>query len=164
MIRAEAPVVTWLDPGKTTGGATYDCATGEFASWQHEDDGYVEELDRLIVRYGTRLAVGYEMYIVTAAGPRSGTPKYSQGVISNVRDMAQHGMFSLLKPVPSSARFLGGPVLLRRLGWHKPGKVHANDAAMHTLAYLLRTPPIPANIRKLFTGYEFGCYDQRPSG
>ncbi len=146
-------VIVWLDPGFTTGLAWWDPETGKFFSGQFDDDvELAETLAALAENVPGRLAVGYEQYIVTPRG--KGTPSHSLKVIGQVSKMAQEGLFELLKPVPSSSRKVATPVFLKRLGWYKPGKVHANDAAQHLLAYLMRQRPMPAHIKhKLFPGY-----------
>lgn len=148
----DGPVITWLDPGLTTGLAWWNGRA--FGSWQYDKPDLTDRLNTLSELYDGRLAVGYERYIITSGGVRRGTPRHSMGVIERVDAMAEEGLFTLLPPMPSSARKLANPVMLRRLGWYLPGKVHANDASQHLLAYLLRTRPMPQQIRsKLFPGY-----------
>lgn len=150
-------VIVWLDPGLVTGLAWWDPEKKVFSSWQYEFEDLAERLRVLAGMYGDTLLVGYEDYLVVG-GPRSGTPEHSLKVIGMVKELAAEGLFTLAPPVPSSSRKLGNVVWLRRLSWYKPGKKHANDAAMHLLAYLLKQKPIPAHIRhKLFPGYAPGA-------
>lgn len=142
-------VEVWLDPGLTTGAAGYDDDTEKFFSGQYSDQELYQLLVRLSELYGRRLIIGYEQYIITPRG--KGDPTYSRKVIAVVEEMAVQGVFRLLPPKPSVARKLGSVIYLRRLGWYRPGKVHANDAAQHLLASILRTSPLNPNIRrKLF--------------
>lgn len=153
----ESDVVVWADPGLITGLAQWDQERKVFTSWQYEDTDLVERLRMLAHLHGERLVVGYESYLV-AGGPRSGTPKYSLQVIGQINELATEGLFRLAQPVPSSSRKLGSVAWLRRLGWYKPGKRHANDAAMHLLAYLLKQKPMDRHIRDhLFPGYKTGA-------
>lgn len=147
-------VEVWLDPGLMTGVAGYDDDTEKFFSGQYQKEDLYQYLEGLGQLYGDRLAVGFEHYIVTSGGACRGTSKYSREVIAVVEQMAAEGRFRLLPPMPSSARKLGNVTYLRRLGWYRPGKRHANDAAQHLLSSILRTRPMLPNIRrKLFPGY-----------
>lgn len=141
------PYVIWIDPGLMTGVASFDLAHPAFDSWQAEPDEVVRTLhERLAVADG-RMQIGWEMYLSTG-GPQHGTPKHSNEIIGRLKDFALiHGV-ELLKPQPSSARKLGSVVFLRRLGWYKPGQVHANDAASHALAYLMRERLLPDHLFK----------------
>lgn len=146
-------VIVWLDPGLTTGMAWWDPKQKRFGSWQYDAPDLAARLDILSLTYGDRLAVGYEMYVVTSGGVRS-APKHAQEVIGVVRGMAAQEKFRLLPPMPSGVRKLGSVTYLRRLGWYKPGKRHANDAAMHLLSYLMRQKPMNPYVKsKLFPGY-----------
>jgi hypothetical protein len=87
---------------------------------------------------GPNLWVGWELYIVTQGGGKVGTPKYSLETIGMLKWICHSHDVTVLKAMPSASRKLGDEVKLKRLGWRKPGKVHANDAAMHLLAWHLR--------------------------
>lgn len=152
-------VIVWLDPGLTTGAAWWDEEAEIFHSGEYTADQLMRGLEALAVLYPGRLVVGYEQYIVTGGGGAvRGTPKHSLGVIAQVEEAVSAGLFRLLPPVPSSARNLGNPVYLKRLGWHKPGKGHANDACQHLVAHLIRQKPMsPFVKRKLFPGYNPGA-------
>jgi hypothetical protein len=54
--------------------------------------------------------------------------------------------------MPSSSRNLGrSGDKLKKLGWHKPGRDHANDAGAHLLAHLLKENKLPqSDADKLF--------------
>lgn len=147
--------VVWLDPGKVTGVACYDLEDAWFHSTQKElADLRLYFSEALLPAYGDVMTIGWEMFINTSGGARTGDPSFSNEAIGLVRSLAQEHGIPLLKPQPSSARKLGNPVMLRRLGWYKPGKGHANDAAQHLLADLLKRHPMPHAIRaKLFPGY-----------
>lgn len=149
----EKPFVAWLDPGLVTGLATYDLEHPNFMSWQYEPDDVVRRLHQLLEICDGRMRIGWEKYLV-AGGPHKGTAKYSLEIIGRLQDFALvHGV-EVLPSQPSSARALGQVTYLRRLGWYKPGKPHANDASQHLLAHLLKMKPMPAEVRgKLFPGY-----------
>lgn len=155
----EPELVVWFDPGKTTGWASYHFATETFCSGQVEDDNvalgaFLEVLGDISVTTAPEcVAVGYELYLVVG-GPRAGTSEHSEKAISVIEQTARRCGYTLLPPQPSSARKLGGPAMLRRMGWYRPGQRHANDGAMHLLADLMRMKPMPYAVRrKLFPGY-----------
>lgn len=155
----EPELVVWFDPGKTTGWASYAFATQTFRSGQVGDtDGVLAAfLESLYSGNETfpaeGVTVGYEMYLVVG-GPRSGTSEYSEKAISVIEQTAERCGYTLLDPQPSSARKLGGPAMLRRMGWYRPGQRHANDAGMHCLSNLMKMKPMPYAVRKkLFPGY-----------
>jgi hypothetical protein len=154
-------VVIWYDPGKTTGYALYNLDTDSFASGQYgeNDEMMIPRLRDLasLVYSPEEVAVGYEKYL-TVGGPRGGSPKHSLPVIGRIEEAVRECGYTMLPSQPSSARMLGGPVMLRRMGWYKPGQPHANDAAMHTLAMLMKIKPMPYAVRKkLFPGYTPGA-------
>ena len=147
------PVIEWLDPGKTTGAAFLDMETGWFSAGQYDSDELSRHLFAMSTTYGSRLRLGYEQYLA-AGGPHKGTSKHSQGAIGVIEDQVECHGITLLKSVPSSSRIVASPAFLRRMDWYTPGKQHANDAARHLLAFLLRQHPVPAFVReRLFPGY-----------
>lgn len=146
--------VVWADPGLMTGLAWFDLTTGDFQSGQYGPEDLRRKLTQLSTAHGDRLAVGYEKFIATSGGRKTSSTEHSQRAIRVLDDWAHDAQLPVRKPQPSSARKLGQVVWLRRLGWYKPGKAHANDAAQHLLADLLRRQPMPHMIRqKLFPGY-----------
>lgn len=150
---AEPTFIVWLDPGADTGLACYDMELDTGIFEEHDLVGLRKRLDQLIPLFGHRMAVGWEMFL-NVGGPRSSTPGPSNEVIGMTRVLAEEHGIELLKPVPSSARKLGSVVFLKRLGWYRPGKGHANDAAQHLLAYLIHKRPVNNPVReKLFPGY-----------
>lgn len=153
MIENQA-LIAWADVGLLTGLAWYDLENDIFNSWQYNYADLRKQLHRLADHCDGRMTVGYEKFIVTSGGPRTSTPEHALRAEQVIADFARERTVPLLKPQPSSARKLGQIVYLRRLGWYRPGKGHANDAAQHVLAALLKQKPIPSAIReKLFPDY-----------
>ena len=153
-----APLIAWVDPGLVSGLAHYDLGTRVFGSSQHDKSGLLTRLGELDDATGDHtMLLGWEAYL-KAGGPQAGTSEYSEEVIGLLKDFARTRYIRTLTPQPSSARKLGSKVFLRRLGWYKPGQVHANDAAMHVLADLMRMKPrMPVEIHEtLFPGYRPG--------
>jgi hypothetical protein len=147
-------LVTWADPGLLTGLASYDMKSDVFNSWQYNARDLRTRLNQLADIADGRMVLGYEKFIYTSGGPRTSTPEHAQRAIYVLEEFARERKVPVLPPQPSSARNLGQVVYLRRLGWYRPGKGHANDAGQHVLADLLKRRPIPGSIReKLFPGY-----------
>ena len=141
------PVIEWLDPGKTTGAAFLDMETGWFSAGQYDSDELSRHLFAMSTTYGSRLRLGYEQYLA-AGGPHKGTSKHSQGAIGVIESQARQYEITLLRPVPSSSRLVASPAFLRRIGWYKPGKPHANDAARHLFAHMLRERIMPKDLMR----------------
>lgn len=135
--------VIWLDPGKTTGWATL---TSDFSFDSGELDFFDlgNELESYAKYYHSRLFIGYERFVVTPSMV-TGDPEYSFEVIGMVKWLCYVHHVTLLDPVVSADRKLGmDGGKLHKLGWHKPTKDgHADDAAAHLLAWLLREKRVP---------------------
>lgn len=151
---ADKPFMIWCDPGKLTGMAWYDYDSTAFGSWQYD----YADLDHKLNDFAgagllPRLQIGYERYIRLPGG--YGEPVHSMKAIDLIEATAVHYGFEVLPPRPAESRKLGRPAFLKLLGWWKPGKDHANDAAQHLLAHLLRNKPIPEHVRRtLFAAEE----------
>lgn len=131
-------MVTWLDPGLTTGWATL-CNNGRtFESGQAQMvdvGGYLEGSASL---YMGDMAIGWEQYIVTPGGGRGGTAGPPLEVIGMAKWIGYWHSCQMLKPVPSAMRTVATADMLKRLGWYRPGRDHAMQAARHLLAWLIR--------------------------
>lgn len=134
--------VMWLDPGKTTGYAAL-YASERFASNELSPRATAAFVDVAARAFGPRLWLGWERYVVTQGGGRAGRPEHALEVIGILRATCERHGATVLQPVMSSARVVATPEMLRQLGWHRPGKGHANDAARHLLAWALRARALP---------------------
>lgn len=143
-------IVLWLDPGLTTGVASYDFQTGRFHSDQLLFHPLGQYLETICSFFRGGLAVGWERFLMTPGSHAK--PDHSIEPIGVTRYLAVKHQCQLLQPVPSSMRELGSDDKLKKLDWYKPGKRHANDAANHVLAWLLREKKLPQNlVEKLCT-------------
>ena len=137
--------VIWLDPGKLTGWASLSSEMS-FSSGQLDFFTLGNDLESYARFHHNQLAVGYEKFIVTPSTVAS-DPEYSLEVIGMVKWIAYKYNTTLLAPVPSASRKLGmDGDKLQKLRWHKPGQVHANDAAAHLLAWTLREGRTPMHL------------------
>lgn len=126
----------WLDPGKTTGWASYDTQTQVFVSGQELFVPLGEMLTNTAALLGPSLAIGWERF--TVAGRRAGTPDYSLEVIGMAKWIARD--CECLRPQNSSDRGMASHQVLRMIGWWSPGHRHANDAAQHLLTWITDYP------------------------
>lgn len=148
------PFITWADPGLLTGLAWYDMEKDFFNSWQYNYQDLARQLRRIVVMGEGRMVMGYEKFIDTSGGRKTSSPQHAHRAVQVIEDFVREEGVPLLRAQPSSARILGQVVYLRRLGWYKPGKGHANDAAQHVLANVLTRRPMPQPLReKLFPKY-----------
>jgi hypothetical protein len=146
----------WLDPGKTTGIAGWDYANEQFTSIEVGDDlkalGLHLELlasmqdGGIISDMPGRIELGWERYVITPGNTRHGTAYWSLEVIGVAHYLALKHGFTILKPQMSSAMAACTDERLKKIGWHKPGKPHANDAARHLLRYMLKAGTLPVEI------------------
>lgn len=150
--------VVWADPGLMTGLAWYDLDADVFGSGQYGATDLLRKLDDFGPAHASRMILGYERFIVTSGGPRTSTPEHAIAACAMLDEYTRAHLVPLARAQPSSSRNLGSVVYLRRLGWYKPGRKHANDAAQHLLADLLKRRPMPQAVRgKLFPGYSSGA-------
>lgn len=142
-MREQYETVLWLDPGKTTGWATFT-AGHSFDSGESDFLQVGRDLESYAKYHHSRLAVGYEKFIVTPGAGRK-NPEYSFEVIGMVKWICYVHGATLLTPAASADRTPGMEGdKLRKLGWHKPTEGgHADDAAAHLLAWLLRENRVP---------------------
>lgn len=143
--------VVWFDPGKTTGmAALTNGAT--FESDQLLDLGNLDGiLESWFTHHGvTRLTAGWEMYITTSGGGKSGTPRWAHEAIGAIeqtlKSLQVKWWVDLATPQPSASRKIMTDRVLKELGWYRPGMPHANDAARHLGAYFLRCAGQPPQI------------------
>lgn len=138
--------VVWLDPGKLTGWAMLD-STDTFLSGQEDFDHIDDLVNGWAALAGPGLWIGWEMYLVTTGGGKTGIPRYSFEVIGAAKSACRRHSATMLKPMPSSSRKLGDDPKLKRMGWWKPNHRHANDAANHLLAWALRENMLPVEYK-----------------
>lgn len=141
----------WFDPGLTTGWAAFG-SDHVFDSGQDSFENVGDSLTTLAQLLGPCLWVGWELYNVTQGGGQAGTPKYSLEVIGMLRWICHANDVTVLKAVPSASRKLGDEIKLKRIAWRTPGKVHANDAASHLLAWHLREKQLPPHLLSKILG------------
>lgn len=149
----------WLDPGKTTGIAGWNYEHRVFTSLEIADDikALGLHLEMVASLAGSaqifdgcpsRVELGWERYVITPGNTRHGTAYWSLETIGVAHYLALKHGFTILKPQMSSVMTAVPDHRLKAIGWHKPGKPHANDAARHLLRYMLKAGLLPIEIWK----------------
>lgn len=138
MTTTSRPLDTAFDPGTTTGVAWLD--NGVFGSAQFDEHELYMWVDSHCERIFHAQA---ESFIVR---PRTQVVYDSLYIIGYLRYAAWRCGFDLdfTKPADVMAPF--PDEALKRANWHKPGKVHANDAARHLAHRAVRNRSMDASI------------------
>jgi hypothetical protein len=139
-------VVVWLDPGATTGWARWDVYAAEFRSGEDNFTG-TGQLMNLWLSYDETW-LGWEAFTIRPGSSRMKQDGSSWRVIGMLEWLAFRHRATVIKPQNPDARTLGLKNL-KRVGWHAPGKDHANDAAAHLLSFLIRYHVTPLSFRDL---------------
>jgi hypothetical protein len=140
--------VLWIDPGGTTGfawathtwdGYEFDCGqrTGTESAATFVNSLLSAHTGNVNDVFGT-VWVGWEQYIVTSGGGRSGNPAPALEVIGAVKWLCYNAGARVLPAVPASHRAVMTTDALKAAGWYRPGVPHAMDAARHLGAWVLR--------------------------
>ncbi len=138
-------ITAYLDPGETTGWAIWN---GKFVSGQLGFQEIGDWLDDITMEYSTDLRLGWEAFMIT---PRTALMKGSHWALETIgiaRYFALRRGATILPCYPSSS--LPNDQVkdrqLKNIGWHTPGRIHANDAACHLMKYLLSCKQLPEDL------------------
>lgn len=137
MSSASATAVMAIDPGKTSGWATFDLATEEFKSGQEDFDGACA-----VMMYAAdpNVQLVSEAFLITVQTAKNTQATWSLELIGVARYVARSlAGRDLILQAPGAAKRFSSDERLKRLGWYKPGQGHANDAARHLLLCLVKT-------------------------
>lgn len=139
--------IIWIDPGRTTGYAFFT-NSASFHSGQLEFQSFGEQLEMTCEVNGSSVWIGWEDFIINRMTASKKGSECALETIGVCRYLAQKYDCTILEPATPSSRELGSLLKLKRLGWHKPGQVHANDAAQHLLAFMIRDHALPEDLLK----------------
>jgi hypothetical protein len=130
------PWILALDPGKTTGWATYN--EGNFESGQTNFMETCQLIRDMATWEKTDLHIVSESFLITMQTVKNTQAPWSLELIGVARYFAQEltGQ-DLTLQMPSAAKRFSSDERLKAFGWHKPGKGHANDAARHLLLFMV---------------------------
>lgn len=124
-----------IDPGLMTGWAIWNSGSHQFTSGQEDFEGFAYTLEEA--------AHHIELYIVERYTINADTAKKSPQpealeVTGMVRYFATMERTPMLMQSPSEAIGFATDDRLREVGWYRPGKGHANDAARHLFLYFVK--------------------------
>jgi hypothetical protein len=141
--------VLWLDPGKMTGWARLDGETFSSGEAPFYETGRIVRSHCTSIRYVSSpdVKVGYESFQVTPASYRMLGSSDALQAIGMIRWLALDLGASLLPPASRQARDTVTPAMLKALEWYLPGKGHANDAARHLVAWMMRSGSLTSAMR-----------------
>ncbi len=124
-----------IDPGKTTGYASYDSETGRFHSNEYPTTILFRVLDNICAG-DYRPEIVIERFTITARTARLTQQSDALRIIGAVEYIAHQGHASVTFS-PTSRKKFGTNGMLKQLGWFHGGEGHADDAARHLLALLV---------------------------
>jgi hypothetical protein len=139
------PMITWLDPGLTTGYA-YFTDTGSFHSGELDFFALGSQLEMSCDIHGSGMWLGWEHFTINQSTASKLGSEWALQVIGVAKYLATKYDCEILPSRSPSSRELGGLQKLRRLDWYKSGKGHANDAASHLLSYLITDHFLPSDL------------------
>jgi hypothetical protein len=145
-------MILWLDPGETTGWAAWDRGIFQSDQLGFQDTGWL--IESTAKNDGSLLSIGWEAFIISALTARKPGSHWAIEVIGVARYFALVHGATILPAYPSSS--LPKDTIrdrqLKSIGWHKPGRTHANDAACHLMHYMLASRNMPSAIAKELAG------------
>jgi hypothetical protein len=144
--------VLYIDPGETTGWAMW--ASNTFGSGQKDFLETGNFLDAITLQGGSLLKIGWEAFLIGAHTARKPGSHWAIESIGVARYYALKRGCVILPSYPSSS--LPPDTIrdrqLKRIGWHKPGRPHANDASHHLMRYMLSSKVMPEEMVKKVVG------------
>ena len=136
------PVVMWIDPGKSTGLATYYSPQGNFYAQERDFTTAGRYIFASCLNYGPMLAIGWENYTVRPNEPQTNAHDALE-MIGVARWCALDNKCILLGEPQPGDRKVATMAMLKALGWWREGQDDAQSAAQHLLAWMLRSNSVP---------------------
>lgn len=138
-------VIIAIDPGKTTGVATWCNDVGAyghiipkgFASWQAQVDEFHDFLAKLTMLANTEdVLFVSESFIITINTAKNTQAPWSLELIGAFKFLA-HTWFrrKVTMQAPNIGKTFGTDAKLRHVGWYTRSAPHANDAARHLMTF-----------------------------
>jgi len=127
-----------IDPGKMTGWARLTPRGGAVA---HSFGGGEQPLYDVLhwihesMKQGLRPDIVCEDFIFTKETLKKSRQTYSTEGIGALRFLCEEYGSQFYVQTPAAAKRFSTDEKLKRIGWHTPGKPHANDAARHLLLH-----------------------------
>lgn len=130
-----------FDPGTTTGVAWLE--DDKFGSTQLDENSLYEFVDEACERIGH---AQIERFIINAASVKKDVVYDSLYLIGFLRYASWRCGFPIGYSKPADVMTPFSDDALKRIGWHRPGMVHANDAARHLAWYCVRSKLISGKV------------------
>jgi hypothetical protein len=129
--------VLWLDPGKMTGWARLRDGKGfeSGEAWPQLAGDIMQDH----CRQSREALVGWEQFNITPATYRLRGSSETIEIIGVIRWLAIRHDAQILPAASRQARMTVSSETLKKFGWYRPGLGHANDAARHLLAWMIRS-------------------------
>lgn len=139
----QRPSILGLDPGETVGIGSY--SGGKQYSLQLPFADALPYVEGVVAFHEERLIpllIVPERYMIAGnTGKKSAQPDALK-FIGAVEGLVAKTILAKMELQPAAEpKKLAPDSVLRRVGWHRPGKVHANDAMRHVCYGLLRHWP-----------------------
>lgn len=136
-----------IDPGLTTGWATFDGLseeTNDFRSGMVKGryefyEWFYKQLSRFYSGMN-HLTVVMERFTITAATAKKSPQMDPLYIIGHVEAICHRDDIPFEFQLPSQAMSFATNDKLRAVNWYKPGPGHDNDAARHLLLWLVKHP------------------------
>ena len=126
-----------IDPGKTTGWASYDTVEQTFDSGQTDFIETCNLLKTCALQWAKDIHIVSESFLITLQTVKNTQAPWSLELIGVARYFSQaYCDEDLTLQMPSAAKRFSSDQRLKDMGWYVPGKGHANDAARHLLLFI----------------------------
>lgn len=127
-----------LDPGKTTGFVTYDRELDEYIPYElNFKDTCAKLMTAPAASLEGGLLLAAEGFIITPQTAKNTQAPWSLELIGVTRMVSEvYLQRPLIIQQPSAAKRFSTDTRLKRMGWYRPGKGHANDGGRHLLLLL----------------------------
>jgi len=147
---AGTSVLTVIDPGFTT-GIVHLYSNGTFSADELGFDKISNALLNVGDSYREKAVFVAESFRITVQTPKNTQAPWSLELIGVARAVSRlYTGRDLVLQDPSAAKRFASDVRLKHMGWHTPGKGHANDAARHLLLFCATRGIItPATLKDL---------------
>lgn len=145
-----APAVVWFDPGLISGWARL--TGGEFTSGEANFVG-IGDVVAWHCAQENDVSFGWERFDITSTTHQMKGSSWSLEVIGVTRWLALEAGKRVLDPQSRESRLMVQESLLKAMNWHKPGLGHANDAARHLLAWMIKNHRLTKDLQATVMQY-----------
>ncbi len=123
-----------IDPGKMTGWARIN-KNLVFASGEMPLYDVLHFIHEMMRQGGVVPEIICEDFIFTKETLKKSRQLYSTEGLGALRFLCEEYECNFYIQTPAAAKSFSSNEKLKKIGWHTPGKVHANDAARHLLLH-----------------------------